>query len=70
MERHPAAEEEQRCNARHDKQVEVLGKVEEAEVHTRIFGMITGGKLTRPRKVERTAVGLGGTGNHIDYKVQ
>ena len=34
VEGHPAAEEEEGCHACHDKEIEVFGEVEEAEVNT------------------------------------
>ena len=60
VEGHPAAEEKEGGNTRHDEEVEILGEVEEAEVHTRILGVVTGGKLALGLgKVKRAAVSLG-----------
>ncbi len=45
LERHPAAEEKEGGDACNDKEVEVLGEIEEAEVDTGILGMVTGRQL-------------------------
>ena len=67
MQRLPASEEQQGGHTGNDEQVQVLGKVEESEVHAGVFGMITGCELALGfGKVERATVCLGGTGNHID----
>ena len=69
VERHPTTEEEQRCHAGNDEEVEVLGEVEETEVDTRILSVVSGSKLALGLgKVERATVGFGSTSNHIYYK--
>ena len=68
-ERHPAAEEHQRGHAGDDEQVEVFGKIEETEMDTGIFRMVSGGKLRLGLgEVERATVGLGRTGDKVDYE--
>ena len=41
MERHPSSEEHKGGDTRHDEQVEVFCKIEESEVNTGVFGVIT-----------------------------
>ena len=60
VERHPAAEEQQRGNAGNDKQVEVFGQIEETEMDTGILSVVTGGKFTFSfGKVKRATVCFG-----------
>ena len=67
MQRRPASEEDGRGDTRRDEQVQILGKVVEAEVHTRVFRMITSRELAFALgQVERAAVTLGVACYQID----
>ena len=67
MQRHPATQENSGGYTGYDEQVQVLCQIEEAETHTGVFRMITGGQLAFGfGQVERAAVGFRITRNKID----
>ena len=45
MEGHPSSEEHKGSDTADDKEVEILGEIEEAEMYTGILGVVTCGKL-------------------------
>ena len=64
----PSSKEYRCCNSRHHEEVEILSQIVEAEAHSRVFGMIAGGKLALGfSQVERAAVSLG-VACHEEYK--
>ena len=67
MQRHPASEENGRGDARYDEEVDEFGDVEKSEMHSGIFGMVSGGKFGFGlRKVERPPVHLGIACDEVD----
>ena len=67
MEWHPAAQEDGGSYAGYNKQVQIFGQVEETEVHTAIFGVVSCRQFTfRFRQVERTTVTLCISGYQVD----
>ena len=71
VERSPATQEDGRGHTGTDEEVEVLGQVVVAKVHTRIFGVVASGQLALGfGKVERATVTLGIACNEVDDESQ
>ena len=69
VQRHPTAEKDRGRNTRDDEQIDELGDVEQAEVHARVLGMVSGREFRLGlREVERTAVHLGVAGDQVDHE--
>ena len=67
MQRHPASQEDGSGYGSYDEHIQVFGQIKEAEVHTRILGMVSCRQFTfRFGKVERTTVTFCVAGYQID----
>ena len=67
MKRHPAAQEDGGSHAGYNKQVQIFSQIEETEVHTAIFGVVSCRQFAFCfRQVERPTVTLCISGYQVD----